>query len=102
MLLKHIRICMQILELAGPEISQTCLQTEIRPTGMAIMIRLSQSWSAPSVMMRPTVTRFSFWEMHTAETGTAGTLRRYITRWDLFPNTDNARRAESALSELEG
>ena len=50
-------------------------------TATAIMTRPLRNWSVPLIMMRPTVMRFSFWATRTAETGTAGTLRRYITRW---------------------
>ena len=93
----------KILELAGPEISQTCLQngnTAYRDGDYDTAItELERAFSYDGTNSDALLL---LGDAYRRNGDSRNATQIYNQVVDLFPNTDNARRAESALSELEG
>lgn len=93
----------KLLELAGPEISQTCLangNTAYRAgdydTAITELERAFQYDETNSNAL------LLLGDAYRRNGDSRNATQIYNQVIELFPNTDNARRAESALSELEG
>ena len=93
----------KLLELAGPEISQTCLANgnsayrdgdyDTAITELERAFNYDETNSDALLLLGDAYRR-------NGDSRNATRIYNQVT--ELFPNTDNARRAESALSELEG